>query len=78
MFEKKKAEPLIDVEGSAPIKPEEPKEKMRIASCGQPRLTTSGTLEIPIILEVSTNGQGKNLAVNLQVAIQLDALQVQE
>jgi mutual gliding-motility protein MglA len=77
MFDKKKAEPLTDLEENAPVQPEEPKEKMRILSCGQPRLTASGTLEIPITLEVNTNGQGKSLAVHLQVAIQVDKLQVQ-
>ena len=77
VFEKKKTESFPSVEDNAPVKPEEPKEKMRIASCGQPRLTASGGVEIPLTLEVDTNGQGNGLSVNLQVAIQLDKIQVQ-
>jgi hypothetical protein len=77
MFEKKKTESSTEVEDTSPVKPEEPKEKLRIASCGQPRITASGSVEIPLTLEVNTNGQGTGLSVNLQVAIQLDKFSVQ-
>jgi len=78
MFEKKRTEEFERVEEKVPGNLEEPKEKLRISSCGQPRITGAASVEIPIILEVSTNGQGKSLHVNMSVALNLDQLQPQD
>jgi len=77
MFGEKKSELQAKTEDKSAIKPEEPREILRIASCGQPRLTASGSVEIPITLEMSSNGQGKKLAIDLQVTINLEKLQTQ-
>jgi len=75
MFGEKKSEPQEKIEEKTEIKPEEPPEVLRIASCGQPRLTDSGSVEIPMTLEMSANGQGKKFSVSLKVAINLEQLQ---
>ena len=77
MFGEKKSEPQEKSEDKPEIKLEEPQEILRITSCGQPRLTASGSVEIPITLEMSANGQGKKLAVTLQVTVNLEQLQAQ-
>ena len=47
------------------------KEKLRILSCGQPRISTPSSLEIPLTVEVE--GFGKNLSFNLAIKLeQLD------
>lgn len=47
------------------------KEKLRILSCGQPRISTPSSLEIPLTLEVE--GLGKSLTFNLAIKLeQLD------
>lgn len=47
------------------------KEKLRILSCGQPRIPTPSSLEIPLTVEVE--GFGKNLSFNLAITLeQLD------
>lgn len=75
MFGEKKSEPQAKAEDNLAIKPEP--DILRIASCGQPRLTATGSLEIPITLEMSSNGEGKKLAMNLKVAINLEQIQAQ-
>jgi len=47
------------------------KEQLRILSCGQPRISTPSSLEIPLTLEV--DGLGKSLTFNL--AIKLEQLE---
>jgi len=47
------------------------KEKLRIISCGRPRISTPSSLEIPLTLEV--DGLGKSLTFNL--AIKLEQLE---
>lgn len=44
------------------------KEKLRILSCGQPRISTPSSLEIPLTLEV--DGLGKNLTFNLGIKLE--------
>ncbi len=77
MFGEKKSETPEKIEERTERKPEEPKETLRIASCGQPRLTGSGSVEIPMIFEMSANGQGKKLSLNLKVAIDLDPFETE-
>ena len=77
MFGERKSEPSEKIEPKTEIRAEEPPEILRIASCGQPRLTAAGSVEIPITLELSANGQGKRLAVNLKVAVNLEPLPTQ-
>ncbi len=77
MFEKKKTDEYDRVEEKIPGIPEESNDKLRILSCGQPRITTAGNVEIPLVLELSTNGHGKSLSWNLSVSINLDQLQPQ-
>jgi mutual gliding-motility protein MglA len=77
MFGERNFESPEKVEEKTELRAEEPPEILRIASCGQPRLTAAGSVEIPITLELSANGQGKRLAVNLKVAVNLDQLPMQ-
>jgi hypothetical protein len=77
MFGERKSESPEKVEEKTEVRAEEPPEILRIVSCGQPRLTAAGSVEIPITLELSANGQGKRLAVNLKVAVNLDQLPTQ-
>jgi mutual gliding-motility protein MglA len=75
IFEKKKAEEFERVEEKVPGNLVESKDPWRIASCGQPRITATGSVEIPLVLEMGMNGQGKSLSVKLNVAVHLDQLQ---
>ena len=77
MFEKKKTDAFERVEEKVPGNLEAPQEPLRISSCGQPRITGTGRVEIPLTLEVTTNGHGKSLSVNLNVAINLEPLRPQ-
>ncbi len=77
MFGERKSEFPEKVEEKTEVKAEEPPEILRIASCGQPRLTAAGGIEIPMTLELSANGQGKRLAVNFKVSVNLDQLPTQ-
>jgi signal recognition particle receptor subunit beta len=78
MFGEKRPEPPEKLEAKTEPIPEEPPETiLRIASCGQPRLTESGSVEIPLTLEMSANGQGKRASVNMKVAVHLDPPEVQ-
>jgi signal recognition particle receptor subunit beta len=69
--EKKMPEPppKAEKEGEEMMPPV--KEKLRILSCGQPRISTPSSLEIPLTLEV--DGLGKSLTFNL--AIKLEQLE---
>ena len=44
------------------------KEQLRILSCGQPRISTPSSLEIPLTLEV--DGLGKSLTFNLAIRLE--------
>ena len=73
MFGEKRSEPIERVEEKTEPKAEEAQETMlRIAACGQPRIVDSGSVEIPLTVEMS-NGQGKSLSVSLKVAVHLDS-----
>jgi hypothetical protein len=77
MFGEKRSEPIERVEEKTEPKAEEAQETvLRIAACGQPRIVDSGSVEIPLTVEMS-NGQGKNLSVSLKVAVHLDSRGVQ-
>jgi hypothetical protein len=69
--EKKMPEPppKAEEEGEGIMPPA--KEKLRILSCGQPRISRPSSLEIPLTLEV--DGLGKSLTFNLTIKLeQLD------
>jgi hypothetical protein len=77
MFGEKKPEISEKIEEKPDVRTEEPPEVLGIASCGTPRLTAAGSVEIPLTLELRGNGQGKRLSVNLKVAVNLDQLPAQ-
>lgn len=64
--EKKMPEPPPKAEGEGIMPPA--KEKLRILSCGQPRISTPSSLEIPLTLEV--DGLGKSLTFNLAIKLE--------
>ena len=66
-----------EAETIPPVNLEEAKEKLFISACGEPRITNSKSVEIPLTLELNANGQGTGLSVHLQVSIQLDKFQIQ-
>ena len=72
MFGERHPEPSPAVEPKTEPEAEAPPDwGLRIASCGQPRLTGSGGLEIPLIFEMSANGRGKTLSVDLKLTLQM-------
>jgi hypothetical protein len=46
------------------------KENLRILSCGQPRLSSSGSVEIPLTLEVDGSENGSPLNINLSIKLE--------
>ncbi len=46
------------------------KENLRILSCGQPRLSSSGSVEIPLTLEVDGSENGGPLSINLSIKLE--------
>jgi hypothetical protein len=63
-----KAHPALDKEGP------QGKENIRIVSCGQARITSPGSLEVPLTLEV--DGIQKGLCLSLSLSIKLESLEV--
>jgi hypothetical protein len=49
-------------------------ENVRIVSCGQARVSSPGSLEIPLLLEVEAAQKSLSLSVNLSV--KLESLEV--
>jgi hypothetical protein len=71
LFDKKKPEPPTKPEEEGARKVSPVKETIRILSCGQPRVSSPNSLEIPLTLEVDSSG--KSLSVNLAIKLeQLD------
>jgi hypothetical protein len=69
--EKKMPEPPLSLEEERGEVSSPRQEKLRILSCGQPRISTPSSLEIPLTLEVE--GLGKSLTFNLAIKLeQLD------
>jgi signal recognition particle receptor subunit beta len=69
--EKKMPEPPPRAEGDGEGMIPHAKEKLRILSCGQPRISPPSSLEIPLTVEV--DGFGKSLTFNLAIKLeQLD------
>jgi hypothetical protein len=64
--EKKMPDPIPKAEEEEMMPPA--KEKLRILSCGQPRISTPSSLEIPLTLEV--DGLGKSLTFNLAIKLE--------
>jgi hypothetical protein len=70
-FDKKIPEPPLRVEGGLDKKIPASNNKIRILSCGQPRVSPPSGLEIPLTLEIE--GVGKTLSFNLAIKLeQLD------
>jgi|GEM_PF-198021 signal recognition particle receptor subunit beta len=70
-FDKKMPEPPLRAEGGLDKKIPAAKDKLRILSCGQPRVSPPSGLEIPLTLEIE--GVGKTLSFNLAIKLeQLD------
>ena len=71
MAEKKMPEPPPRVKGDGEGMIPHAKDKIKILSCGQPRISPPSGLEIPLTLEV--DGSGKSLTFNLAIKLeQLD------
>ena len=69
--EKKMPDPIPKAEEEEEKMMPPAKEKLRIVSCGQPRISPPSSLEIPLTLEV--DGLGKSLTFNLAIKLeQLD------
>jgi hypothetical protein len=70
-FDKKMPEPPLRAEGGLDKKIPVAKDRLRILSCGQPRVSPPSGLEIPLTLEIE--GVGKTLSFNLAIKLeQLD------
>ncbi len=63
-----KAHPALEKEGP------HGKENITIVSCGQARITSPGTLEVPLTLEVEAAQKG--LCLNVSLSIKLESLEV--
>ena len=57
-----------EVGGKAPLT----RETVRVLSCGSPRVSSSGNLDIPLILEVTTSE--KSFPLNINLSIKLDQI----
>jgi len=66
--EKKMPEPPPKAEEGGEEMVASAKEQLRILSCGQPRISTPSSLEIPLTLEV--DGLGKSLTFNLAIKLE--------
>jgi signal recognition particle receptor subunit beta len=70
-FDKRMPEPPARTEGGLTKEIPAAKDKLRILSCGQPRVSPPSGLEIPLTLEIE--GVGKTLSFNLAIKLeQLD------
>jgi hypothetical protein len=49
------------------------REMVKILSCGQPRVSSPGSVEIPLILEV--DGTERNIPLNINLSIKLESLE---
>jgi hypothetical protein len=71
LFDKKKLEPPAKPEEEGTRKLSAVKETIRILSCGQPRVSSPNSVEIPLTLEFDSSG--KSLSINLAIKLeQLD------
>jgi len=68
VVEKKMPELSLQIEEEGGKISSPAKEKLRILSCGQPRISTPSSLEIPLTLEVE--GLGKSLTFNLAIKLE--------
>lgn len=66
--EKKMPEPLLKAEEGGEEMAPPATEQLRILSCGQPRISTPSSLEIPLTLEV--DGLGKSFTFNLAIKLE--------
>ena len=71
--EKKKPEISFKVDKGPGKKPSPGKEKIRILSCGQPRVSSPSSLEVPVTLEVE--GAEKTIPFNINLSIKLEPVE---
>ncbi|MFH1757389.1 MAG: hypothetical protein ABH969_05015, partial [Pseudomonadota bacterium] len=68
MFEKTRPEPVLKTEVEPQkVEPATP-EKMRIVSCGQPHVVPSGSLKIPLTIEIE--GIERSFPINLVINLE--------
>jgi signal recognition particle receptor subunit beta len=70
--EKKKPELPLKLDKEVGKKVPSTKETLRVLSCGQPHVSSSGSLEIPLTLEVATSE--KSFPLNINLSIKLDQI----
>jgi hypothetical protein len=73
MLERKRQELSLKVDRGVAKKTTPAREMVKILSCGQPRLSSPGSVEIPLILEVE--GTEKNIPLNINLSIKLESLE---
>jgi len=73
VLERKKQELLFKIDRGAAKKPAAAREMVKILSCGQPRVSSPGSVEIPLILEVE--GTERNIPLNINLSIKLESLE---
>ncbi len=67
--EKKKQDLLLKVDKGVGEKASLTKETVRVLSCGQTRVSSSGSIEIPLTLEVETSEKAFPLNINLSIKL---------
>jgi hypothetical protein len=73
MLERKRQELSLKVDRGVAKKTTPAREMVKILSCGQPRLSSPGSVEIPLILEVE--GTERNIPLNINLSIKLESLE---
>ena len=73
MLEKKKLDLSVKFDKGVAKKASVPREKLRVLSGGQPRVSSSGSFEIPLTLEVETSE--KTFSLNINLSIKLDQIE---
>jgi mutual gliding-motility protein MglA len=72
-LDRKKQELSFKIDRGVAKKPAPARERVKILSCGQPRVSSPGSVEIPLTLEVE--GAEKSIPVNLNLSIKLESLE---
>jgi hypothetical protein len=72
-LERKKQELSFNLDKGAAKKTFPARETVKIHSCGQPRVSSPSSLEIPLILEVE--GVDRNIPLNINLSIKLESLE---
>jgi hypothetical protein len=73
MLERKKQELSFKTDRGLAKKTAAAREMVKILSCGHPRVSSPGSVEIPLILEVE--GPERNIPLNINLSIKLESLE---